>query len=124
MNANTSADDMTWALIEFAAWCLQSKRNLASTLSWKFASVQYFHRTEVQAEVDTTSPMIKSTLRGIARTRVDQGVGHRVRLPVTWKMLLNGDRLGRAWGAGGRMMWLYMSELELFPDRPVRRDVC
>ena len=45
MNADTSTDEITWALIDFAAWCFQSKGNLASTISGKFAAVQYFHRT-------------------------------------------------------------------------------
>ena len=56
MNANTSIDNMTWALFEFAAWCFQSKRHRASITPGKFAAVQYFRRTEVQVEVDTPSP--------------------------------------------------------------------
>lgn len=109
MNAGTSTDEITWALIDFAAWCFQSKGNLASTISGKFAAVQYFHRTEMQVEIATTSPLIKCALRGIARLHIDQGIRHRVRLPVTWKMLLEGERLIPAWGVGGRVLWLCLS---------------
>lgn len=109
MSASASNDEMTWALIDFAAWCFQSKGNQASTISGKFAAVQYFHRTEVQVEIESTSPLIKCALRGIARTQVDQGIGHRVRLPVTWKMLLDGERLIPAWGVAGKVTWLCLS---------------
>ena len=109
MNADTSTDEITWALIDFAAWCFQSKGNLASTISGKFAAVQYFHRTEMQVEIATTSPLIKCALRGIARSHTDQGIRHRVRLPVTWKMLLEGERLIPEWGVGGRVLWLCLS---------------
>ena len=47
MSADISPDERIWALVDFAAWCFQSKGNLASTISGKFAAVQYFHRTEV-----------------------------------------------------------------------------
>ena len=40
LRRDTSPEEMTWALIDFAAWCLESKVNLASTVSGKFAAVQ------------------------------------------------------------------------------------
>ena len=108
-------------LIDFAAWCFQSKGNLASTISGKFAAVQYFHRMEMQVEIATTSPLIKCALRGIARSHIDQGIRHRVRLPVTRKTLLEGERLIPAWGVGGKSV-VFVFEPELPPDCPVGRD--
>ena len=50
-DARASHDEMTWALIDFAAWCLNSG-NLASTIVGNFAAVQYFHRVEAGIEID------------------------------------------------------------------------
>ena len=40
LRRNTSPKEMSWALIDFAAWCIESKGNLASTISGKIAAVQ------------------------------------------------------------------------------------
>ena len=51
----------------------------------------------------------KSWLVSIARSHVEAGTRHRVRLPVTWRMLLDGESLIPAWRIGGRVMWLCLS---------------
>ena len=48
LRRDASPEEMSWALIDFAAWCLESKGNLASTISGKIAAVQYYHRVEAQ----------------------------------------------------------------------------
>ena len=63
----------------------------------------------MQTEIDTSSPLIKCALRGIARSQVDQGVRRRVRLPVTWSMLRDSEDVIQSRGAGGRVMWLCLS---------------
>ena len=40
LRRDTSPEEVSWALIDFAAWCFESKGNLASTISGKFAAVQ------------------------------------------------------------------------------------
>ena len=40
LRRDTSPEEMSWALIDFAAWCLESKGNLASTITGKVAAVQ------------------------------------------------------------------------------------
>ena len=91
--SDASPRDMVWALIDFAAWCFESEGNLARTISGKLAAVQYYHRVEAQVEIVTSSPVIKWALKGIARFHVEAGTGQRVRLPVTWRMLLDGESL-------------------------------
>ena len=102
---------MSWALTDSAGWCFESKGNLASTIhvSGKIAVMQYYHRVEAQVEITATSPLIRCALKGIARSHVEAGKGHRVRLPVTWRMLLDGESLVPAWGIGGRVMRLCLS---------------
>ena len=109
LRRDASPEEMSWALIDFAAWCFESKENLGSTLSGKIASVQYYHRGQAQVEIIATSPLIKCTLKGIARFHVEAGTRHRFRLPLTWRMLLDGESLIPPWGIGGRVMWLCLS---------------
>ena len=123
LRRDASPEEMSWALIDFAAWCLESKGNLASTISGKIAAVQYYHRVEAQVEIIATSPLLRCALKGIARSHVEAGTRHRVRLPVTWRMLLDGESLIPAWGIGGRVMLLCLS-LSYFLIAPIRRDLC
>ena len=109
LREDTSPKEMSWALIDFAAWCFDSKGNLASTISGKYAAVQYYHRVEAQAEIILTSPLIRCALKGTATSHVKASTRHRVRLPVTWIMLLDGESLIPARGIGRRVMWLCMS---------------
>ena len=102
-------EDMSWAVIDFAAWCFESKGNLASTISGTIAAVQYIHRVEAQVDIITTSPLIRCALKGNARSHVEAGTRHRISLPVTRRMLLDGESLIPAWGIGGRVMWLCLS---------------
>ena len=109
LRRDASCEEMNWASIDFAAWCFESKENLASTISRKFTAVQYYHRVEAQVEIIATSPLIRCALKGIARSYVEAGTRHRVRLPVTWRVLLDGESLIPAWGTEGRVMWLCLS---------------
>ena len=68
LRRDTSPEEMSWALIGFAAWCLKSKGNLAIIISGKFAAVQYYHRVEAQVEIIATSPLIRCALKGVARS--------------------------------------------------------
>lgn len=103
---DASPEDVSWALIDFAAWCSESHGNLASTISGKFAAFQYFHRVAPKAEEKDYASTDKVWLRVIARFHVERGVQRRTRLPVIWKMLLDGESPIRTWGVGGRVTWL------------------
>ena len=109
LRRDASPEEMSWALIDFAAWCFESKGNLGSTLSGTIAAVQYYHRVETQVEIIATSPLIRCALKGIARFHVEAGTRRRFRLPVTWRMLLGGESSTPAWRIGGRVMWLCLS---------------
>ena len=63
LRRDESAEDTAWALIDFAAWCFEVAGNQAGTISGKFAAVQFFHRHDMQIEVDTSSPLIKCALK-------------------------------------------------------------
>ena len=68
LRRDTSPEEMSSGLLDFAAWYLESKGNLASTVSGKFAAVQLYHRVEAQAQIIATSPLIRCALKGIARS--------------------------------------------------------
>ena len=76
LRRDASPGEMSWALINFAAWCFESKENLASTISGKYAAVQYYHRVEAQVEIISTSPLIRCALKGVARSNVEAGTRH------------------------------------------------
>ena len=101
--------DQVQALIEFAAWCCASEGNLAKTISGKLAAVQYFHRVDAHMELPTASPLINRELKGIARLHVIAGTPRRVRLPVSWDVLLGGQDLVPSCGPGGRILWLCLA---------------
>ena len=109
LSKDSSPEETAWALIDFASWCFESEGNQARTISGKFAAIQYFHRTQAQVEIATTSQLTNCVLRGIARAQVELGVHRRIRLPVTWGMLRDGEDLEKSWGPGGRVMWLCLS---------------
>ena len=74
LRRDASLEEMSWALIDFAAWCLESKGNLASTISGKIAAVQYYHRVEVQVEIIATYPLLRCALKGYRK--VPRRSGH------------------------------------------------
>ena len=118
LRRDASPEEMSWALIDFAAWCFESKGNLGSTLSGNIAAVQYYHGVEAQVEIIATSTLIRCALKGIARSHVEAGTRHRFRLPLTWRMLLDGESLIPAWGIGGRVMRLCLSLSYFLIARP------
>ena len=65
---------------------------------------QVFHRISRGFELDTTHPVLESTLKGVTRSL--SGVGNQadVRRPVSWAMLLTGETLIPAWRNGGRVL--------------------
>ena len=106
LKPSDSEEHKVWVLIEYASWCCEAEGDLAGTISGKLAAVQYFHRLEAGVELPTTAPVLKSALKGIARSHVVAGTPRQVRLPVSWGMLLEGKGLIPSWGAGGKEMWL------------------
>ncbi|CAB1109801.1 unnamed protein product [Ectocarpus sp. CCAP 1310/34] len=70
-----------------------------------------------QVEIDTSSPLIKCALRGVARSHVDLGRRRRVRLPVTWSMLRDSEGIIPSWGLAGRVTWLCLSLSYFFITR-------
>ena len=105
---------MMWALVDFAAWCAASEGNQSGTISGKLAAVQYFHRVSLGLEIPTKLPLIKRTLQGISRSHTLAGTTPRVRLPVSWGMLLGGKQLAQSWGSGGSVLWLCLGMAYFF----------
>ena len=85
---------------------LRVRRNLANTISGTFAAVQYFHRLKVGVELPVTAPVVQCALKGIARSHVVTGTSRRVRLLVSFGMLLTGETLIPSWGPEGKVLWL------------------
>ena len=99
LRRDASPEEMSWALIDLLRGVL-NRMETASTISGKIAAVQYYHRVKAQVEIIATSPLIRCALKGIARFHVEVGTRYRVRLPITWRMLSDGESSITAWGIG------------------------
>lgn len=65
------------ALMEFVAWCSSSQGNQAKTISGKLASVQYFHRVQIQQEIPTGAAQVNRALKGVEKAHVADGTKKR-----------------------------------------------
>ena len=104
-------------MIDFAAWCCASQDNQAGSISSKLAAIQYFHRVDVGIELSIRSPLIKSVLQGISRSHTLAGTRPRVRLPISWDVLIKGQKLISSWGSGGRVLWICLGMSYFFLAR-------
>ena len=107
-DAAVSDTDKIQELLEFVAWCA-SEGNQASTIARKLSAVLHFHRIDLQMELPTSSPLIKRALKGVARSHVAAGTPKRVRRPISWDALLEGQGLASSWGPGCRVLWLSLA---------------
>ena len=69
----------------------------------------HFHRVNLQMELPTSSPLIKRGLKGVTRSHVAAGTPKRVRRPISWLAMLEGQGLPSSWGPGGRVLWLSLA---------------
>ena len=76
------------------------------TVAGKLSAVLHLHRVNLQIEFPTSSPVIKRVLKEIARSHVAAGTPKRVRRPILWDALLEGQGLASSWGQGGRILWM------------------
>ena len=53
----------------------------------------HFHRVNLQMELPTALPLIKRGLKGVAPSHVAAGTRKRVRGPLLWDALLEGEGL-------------------------------
>ena len=86
-----------------------SEGNQAGTIANKPSAVLHFHRINLQLELPTSSPLIKRALKGVTRSHVAAGTPKRVRRPISWDSLLEGQGLALSWGPGGRVLWLSLA---------------
>lgn len=101
--------DKAQALVAFVGWCSSSQGNLAGTISGKLAAVQYCHRVEGHKDLPIAAPSVSRALKGVEKAHVAFGTVRRVRVPVSWEVVLAGQHLARSWGAGGRVLWLCLA---------------
>ena len=52
---------------------------------------------------------MKRALKGVTRSHVAAGTPKRVRRPISWDSLLEGQGLASSWGPGGRVLWLSLA---------------
>lgn len=97
------------ALVAFVAWCSSAQGNLTGTISGKLAAVQYFHRVERHRDLPIAAASVNRALKGVEKAHVEFGTKRRVRIPVEWEVLLEGQHLIPSWGTGGRVLWLCLS---------------
>ena len=109
-------------LIEFVA-SYASAGNQAGTIASKLSVMLHFHRINLQMELPTSSPLIKRALKGVTRSHVAAGTPKKVRRPISWDALLEGQGLASSWGPGGRVLWLSLA-LNYFFRGKVGRNLC
>ena len=68
-------------------------------------------------ELPTSSPLIKRALKVVARSLVAAGTPKRVRCPISWDALLEGQGLASSWGPGGRVLRLLLALSYFFVAR-------
>ena len=68
-------------------------------------------------ELPTSSPLIKRALKGVTRSHVAAGTPKRVRRPISWDSLLEGQGLTLSWRPGGRVLWLSLALSYFFVAR-------
>lgn len=74
--------------------------NPANTNSGKLAALQYFRQLHVGVKLPVTAPVVLCALKGIAHPHVAAGIRtpRRIRLPVSFVMLLTREILIPSWG--------------------------
>ena len=60
-------------------------------------------------ELPTKSPLLERVFSGMSRAHAEAGTKSRVRRPVSWDMLLEGETLMPSRGRGGRILWLCLA---------------
>ena len=107
-DAAVSDTDKIQEFLEFVTW-RASEGNQAGTIANKLSTVLHFHRINLQMELPTSSPLIKRELKGVTRSHVAAGTPKRVRHPISWGSLLEGQGWAVSWGPGGRVLWLSLA---------------
>ena len=95
-----SESAIIWVLIDFAAWFAAPGGNQAGSTSGRLAAVRYFHRVVLSLELRAKLVLMKSAFKGTSRSHTLAGTTRRVRRPMSWGMLLAGERLAPSWGGG------------------------
>ena len=95
-------------LLDFVAWCV-SEGNEAGTSVGKLSAVIHFHRVNLKKKLPKSSPLSKRGSKGVARSHVDAETPKRVRRPISWDALLEGQGLASSLGPGGRVLWMSLS---------------
>ena len=95
-----------WHVFEYVADAFSTKKLRSATIESHLSAIKFFHRISRGFEIDTTHPVIANALKGAARLHADVGNQATVRRPVSWGMLLAGEKLIPTWRAGGRVLWL------------------
>ena len=62
-------------------------------------------------ELPTKAPVLRSALKGIARSHAEAGTKKRTRLPISWERILQGEKVVPKWGKGGYVMWFCRVQL-------------
>ena len=103
LDATASLTEQIQALLEFVTWCGVSEGNQAHTVASKLAAALHFHLVDAQMELPTSSPLIKRDLKEAERSHVAVGTSKRVRRPLSWNTLREGQSLAQSCGPGGRV---------------------
>ena len=95
-----------WHLFEYVAYAFATKQLRRATNESHSSAITCFHRISRGFALDTTHPVWGSALKGAARSHADAGVKATVRCPVSWEMLIAGEKSIFTWQTGGRVLRL------------------
>ena len=107
-SGDTPVSDMVWALVDFAAWCCAAEGNQVGTIKSKIAIAILSSRRGRHGapdQITTAGTRVQRDISGSCSSWYES----RVRRPVSWDMLLEGETLVPSWGRGGRILWLCLA---------------
>ena len=127
-------DQVLAEVLEFMACRCFVHNNQQSTVRGYLAAIKYFHKMYAGWELPTSHCMIVAVGKGIDRAHGMTEKRNPRRLPLTWAILSQGERVVTAMVDGGRVMWLGLalsyfllcraSELWAYANGQVHPEFC
>ena len=102
----TDPDQVVREVLEFMARRCFVHNNQQSTVRGYLAAIKYFHKMYAGWELPTSHCMITAVGKGIDRAHGMTPTKAPARLPLTWSILSQGQRVVTSMVDGGRVMWL------------------
>ena len=106
-----------WHLSQYVACAFATKKLRSVPIESHLSVIRFFYRISRGFELDTTHPVIASVVKRAARSHVNVGNQATVRRPMSWVILLAGEKMIPAWRNGRCVLWLALCASFCFLSR-------